>query len=151
MNLATCSYQEYDPSMGIPVQASRGAPKFWRHGPLLPWPLVMPTWQILKINDEETYRRAYLSRLDQIGPDRVTRALPGLLDAWKAARIPNSGVSDDRLVLMCFEKLSVPGKWCHRTMLSDWIRANTGIEVIELGGKPQKPDSLAKSIEPTLF
>ena len=40
---------------------------------------------------------------------------------------------DHRLVLLCFEDLSKPGEWCHRSIFATWWKEVTGDEVRELG------------------
>lgn len=43
------------------------------------------------------------------------------------------------LVLMCFDDLSKPGAWCHRTMFAEWYYEKTGVSVPELGKTSPPP------------
>lgn len=44
---------------------------------------------------------------------------------------PNEVVEElgDKAVMLCYEK---PGDFCHRHLVADWIRTNTGVEVEEV-------------------
>jgi hypothetical protein len=122
-SLATCSYQEFDPSMGQPVRISLGTPKFklgWR----LPREGLMelaPQGRYFNAPQAEFTRR-YLEQLDSYGPAHLLHLFTDL-------------AQDDRpLVLLCFERNVRSGADCHRRRFAEWWFQNTGEQVPELGG-----------------
>lgn len=127
IELATCTYQEFQPSMGAAVRTTVGAPRFPLTYPLAGWArLVTPTRAMLSL-DRGPYRDAYLKRLEQTGWHRIHAELEQLTETARGRR----------LVLLCFDRLDQPGSWCHRTMLAEWLAEHTGSEVPELGAVPR--------------
>jgi hypothetical protein len=122
--LATCSYHEYRPHMGLPVRTSLGAPKY----PLdyeLPdeakvWEIT-PRWSYLRA-PFDSYREQYLNQLHAYGVTRIQSRFTQLQHRFQAAD----------LVILCFE--SRPDSWCHRRMFAAefWLPA-TGEVIPELG------------------
>ncbi|MET7809783.1 hypothetical protein ABZT26_02850 [Streptomyces sp. NPDC005395] len=138
MDLATCTYQEFQPSMGAPIRTTAGHPRFplgyelGGHARL-----ITPTRDLLVQNlPEDAYEFSYRRLLNGQGINRISTELAGL-----AAR--NSGA---RLVLLCFDRYDQlrPGDaWCHRGMFAKWWFEQTGEEVPELGAqKPTPPPVL---------
>lgn len=128
LSLFTCSFTEMRPEMGVPVRFTVGAPRFrlkyeLRHT----FPEGTPTRAMLSMPKPE-YRRVYRERLETAGIGPITDRLLGI--AREAG--------DDRLVLLCFEKLVKPGEWCHRTMFAEWWEETIGDRVREIG--PGAPD-----------
>lgn len=132
VTMATCSYSEYSPKLGAAVRASRGAPK-WFPYPYAFWEAPTPEWYMLKMEDQEKYRKSYLGKLDSVGVEEMLRQRDLIL---QDQAIRNQGVVPDTLVILCYEKLSMKGKWCHRTMFAEWWEEKTGERVIELGSHP---------------
>jgi hypothetical protein len=130
--IATCSYRAFEPSMGLAVSISLGRP----HWPL-PYRIAaevseLKPWGLL---DAPDWAERYLARLDEIGPDRISRRLESL--CAQTASVPTVGniadVGRERLVLLCFEK-SPAG--CHRSLAARWLSENLGIDVPELEPAP---------------
>lgn len=122
--LSTASYRRFKPEMGLPVQASNGAPKY---------PLsyeigfnakpIYPRWQLVKADLTEIgFRDAYWRDLDRIGVVKLSTMFANI-----------AAVSDSTdLVLLCFEELT-SGQFCHRRHFAQWWLENTGEEVPEHG------------------
>lgn len=129
--LFTCNYPAFRDQMGTPVRTSNGTPRF-----ALKYDLVhtvrevFPSWKLVKSNaGQDAFRRQYQEGLDDVGVDVF------------ASRFRAISVAEDepRLVLLCFEDISKPDWWCHRTMFAEWWTRETGDEVRELGPKPDPP------------
>ncbi|QBF46392.1 hypothetical protein [Janibacter limosus] len=123
MNLATCSYSQFTPDMGVAVGTSIGKHPRFREAeqcdPLKPWTVFR------KMDDQPlTVQRArYWRQLDDTEA-RVAAALQDL-----TARHPGQ-----RLVLMCWEVLDGTNE-CHRRWAADWL-ARRGLTVPELAPAP---------------
>ncbi|QBI56812.1 hypothetical protein [Streptomonospora litoralis] len=127
MRLATCTYQEFTADMGVPVRTTVGYPRFkLAAAPAGHARLITPANWMLKAG-YATYADAYRRRLDDAGVDAIRTELE---------QIPAEG-ENTRRVLLCFERLTKPGVWCHRTMFAAWWQEHTGEEVPELGALPQ--------------
>ncbi|MEV4704531.1 hypothetical protein [Actinoplanes sp. NPDC049316] len=127
VHLFTCRYQRFRPDMGTPVRTTAGYPRFTLGYELAGHArLISPTWAMVSINDEATYRGLYRQMLDARGVDAVRDELQAIADQ----------VPDPRLVLLCFDDLSKPDGWCHRRMFADWWTEHTGTEVPELAEPP---------------
>ena len=130
MRIATCSYDRYDPSMGLPVRitvgaAPRGLPYLVRHhlGELAPDVTTLrASWEL--------FRSAYLRKLEAVDVDEVRRVLRGIALTERAD--PDTTTA----VLLTHADLSNRGAWCHRTLFAAWWAAETGELVPELGGLP---------------
>ena len=132
IELVTVSYGEYTPSMGAPVRTSLGTPRWFPHPLPLAWENVMPDRWMLGIEDEAEYRRAYWEKLNRVGYETLLGDVEFLVDAWERV----DGRRPDRLALLCYEKLSKPGNWCHRTMFGQWWTDQSGSYVGEFGAMP---------------
>lgn len=133
IEVATCSYSEYRPEMGIAVRTSVGAPKWFPH-PAMSWENAFPKYHWLKLPFDE-YRRRYLAMLDEHGVEKLRGDLEFIVETH--AKLHGGDVQT--VVLLCYEKLSKPGSWCHRTLLSEWLQQNLHTDVVELGAKPSAP------------
>ncbi|GGZ73158.1 hypothetical protein ACFOOM_01015 [Streptomyces echinoruber] len=129
--LATCTYQEFQPPMGAPIRTTAGHPRFPLGYELVGHAkLITPTRELLAQNlPQDAYEFSYRRILNGYGIDRIYAELAGL-----AARAGGA-----RLVLLCFDKLSKPGAWCHRTHFARWWLEQTGEEIPELGDQPGTP------------
>jgi hypothetical protein len=78
---------------------------------------IAPTWNMVKMTDPIEYRKLYFKKLDAVGVNNIREAFESIQ-------------SDKPLVLLCYENLQKPEKWCHRTMFAEWWKEKTG-EVIE--------------------
>ena len=121
--LFTHRYQGFEPSMGVPVRITLGAPRW-----TLPYTLEHQVREAAPSREyfgtaRPVYEKAYLAQLDWRGVN------------FFASRFQEIAVAaqDLRLVLLCFEDLAQPGQWCHRRMFAAWWQAETGAKVRELG------------------
>ncbi|KPI33297.1 hypothetical protein OV450_1385 [Actinobacteria bacterium OV450] len=132
LQIATCTFQEFQPHMGTPVRTTVGRPRF-----SLPYPmtahahLVTPTRELLKINAQDAYEFQYRRLLNARGIDAIRDELMRIAGAYDL---------DSPLVLLCFDqlaKLTPPNNWCHRLHFAKWWTEQTGDEVPELGAVHQ--------------
>ena len=72
-----------------------------------------------KTADAETYRSLYVEQLARLDPVHIVERI----DALAQGQIP---------VLCCWERITVPGQWCHRAWLSVWFVHTLGLVVTEL-------------------
>ena len=119
MTLSTCCYRLWRPDLGVPVRTSVGPPRSFPDV-LVEWETVYPAWALVRGNlDQPTYRRHYRHQLHRLTP-KILAELQELQEGYCAP-----------LILLCFEDLSKPDVWCHRTMLAEWINQKTGEDVPE--------------------
>jgi hypothetical protein len=132
MRLATCALAQFQPAMGIPVRISAGTAR-----EALPYDLrfkigeAVPDWEALKLRDDpDALEERLIAKLNATGVDRFRHLLARIVA--QAGASPAAAT----LVLLCFEDLSQPGAWCHRTMVAQWWTESTGELVPELGALP---------------
>lgn len=144
VEIATCNYHGFTDDMGIPVRTSVGSPKWpnfdvlphWRNVTPLPYSLSKPF---------KAYHEIYLAMLEGHGIQTLEEDAEAILEWW----VDNVGKpSKPRLVFMCFENLSQPGKWCHRSMFAGWWEQQTGRAVTELGPHRHTADVTPPEPEP---
>ncbi len=121
VELATSSWKQYRPGMGVPVRITLGKPRF-----RLPYSyeevrLLAPTPAIFRLRDDAEFERAYLDHLDRIGVERLRGAFDAISDKHGGRR----------LVLLCYEDV-LAGQLCHRRMFARWWQEQTGQEVPEM-------------------
>ncbi|AJC58550.1 hypothetical protein [Streptomyces sp. 769] len=128
LTLFTNRYQAFQPSQGVPVRITLGAPRF-----KLPYSLTHAVRELAPRRDYFSkplaeFTAAYRADLDAFGA------------AWIAERLTaiSKGQGDHRLVLLCFEDLSDPAQWCHRSIFAAWWKDVTGDEVRELGPRADR-------------
>lgn len=132
-----------------PVGISIGKPR---------WPLgyevkeqcfsLAPKGYMLRMDDKQEYRQAYVQKLEGIGADKII-SIVGKMD--KAAMAEGK-----ELVLLCYEDVRNEEDWCHRTMFADWWMEKTGEIIEELYDpsepkkkkEPQKKEETPKAEEP---
>lgn len=140
IEIATVNYHAYRPEMGLAVRTSIGAPRFFTHKPMPCWDAVYPQYHWLKLPYDD-YRGRYLAKLDTYGVDNLRADIDTLAD------ICRNESEVQRLCLCCYENLSKPGAWCHRTMLATYLEQHLEVTVTELGALPvELPDP-----DPTLW
>lgn len=125
VELFTARYVDYDPAWGVAVRTTVGFPRGWRYGPLEHVRRITP-YGLLHIKSRDAFAQRYLARLDQAGAAPIEARLTNIADRHRG--LP--------LWLCCFEDLSKPGEWCHRTLLAEWIEERLGIAVIEINSPP---------------
>ncbi|MEU0770548.1 hypothetical protein [Streptomyces albogriseolus] len=138
VRLATCSYQEFEPDMGIPVRATVGAPRF-RLGYVLggAMPEAAPErWFMNREYDE--FRRRMRHKLHQVTIERFMAAAQAIAD--------RHGKPDATIVFLCFENGHNKKGWCHRAMLAEWLREK-GQECRELGSLSPDDPALRRNEE----
>jgi hypothetical protein len=118
--LVVARYAAVDPARMVPVQTSIGRPR-WVGFDVIAWPAVMPWGLFGRDLEPEEFRRAYRRRLHQRTP-RILGELAELLAAYDPYP----------LALCCFEDLRDGSRWCHRTILAEWIGERVGVEVPDL-------------------
>ena len=124
MELATCSYSEYRPEMGVAIRTTAGGARWFSHPLGGHAQLITPTRQLLDQKlPKDAYEFSYRRTLNERGIDPIHRELSAL-----AAK--HNG---NRLVLLCFDRMDKPENWCHRVMFSAWWTEQTGEEIAELG------------------
>ncbi len=121
--LFTHRYQDFEPSMGVPVRITLGAPRW-----TLPYSLEHQVREAAPSREyfgsaRPVYEAAYRAQLDRHGVKFYASRFQGIAKA----------AGDLRLVLLCFEDLSKPDQWCHRRMFAAWWKERTGEKVRELG------------------
>lgn len=119
--LATARYADFDPRWGVPLQTSIGAPKWWKR-PLEDARFLAP-FGLMDVEDRDEFEAGYLKRLDIIGIDQIARRLNVIAENY----------GRQRLIALCFEDVS--RQWCHRTMLSAWLKEHAGVDVRELASQ----------------
>lgn len=118
--------QEDGPLEFVPVRISFSVPKYWPGArDLASVPELAPPYRLLAANvDRSAFEAAYLEHLDRVGADLIAVRLNAIA-GWDGSGLP--------LRLLCFENLTDPAAWCHRTMWSRWWHERTGQAVAELG------------------
>ncbi len=98
--------------------------------------LLAPNDHAWAQQERDGFERAYLAQLEELGPERIMERLEALAGGRPA-------------ILVCWERLTSPDEWCHRTALASYLHDRTGIEVRELeaGMLPPRPDAP----QPSLF
>jgi hypothetical protein len=125
VKLFTARYADYDPAWGVAVRTSVGTPRRWRHETLDHVRRVTP-YGIRHVTDRAAFTRLYTERLERAGADAIYGRLQGISDAHEGRP----------LVLLCFEDLREPDRFCHRTLLGAWLEEQLGIDVHELTRQP---------------
>jgi hypothetical protein len=129
-----CSFSELRPEpTQLPVRTSQGWPRYKLRYELQAYcGLVTPgRWFNPRLGMElGEYEENYRRQLDQHGAAQIAKAFTALA---RKHQVPD-------LVLLCFDNLSRPGQWCHRSMFADWWLENTGEECTELGRVYQPPE-----------
>ncbi|MFJ9745731.1 ParB/RepB/Spo0J family partition protein [Streptomyces chartreusis] len=144
MEIATCTYQEFTPDMGVPVRTTVGRPRFRLGYELTAHARTLtPTRDLLKIEDEAAYEAGYRALLGTRGADAIRTELEGI-----AAQHGNG-----RLVLLCFDRLDKPNSWCHRTHAARWLGEHLDLDAPELGARrapvpAQRPAPAKKATAP---
>jgi hypothetical protein len=139
VELFTNRYQKAQPSQGLMVRTTLGAPRFkLRYELDGNLPQLAPSRDIFRKPYGE-FRTAYRRHLHILGPKHI-------LEAIEAIRKASSRPDEQRMVLLCFDDLSKEGAWCHRTMFAEWWLEKTGEEVRELDatGGWQQPNDWAQ-------
>jgi hypothetical protein len=124
VDLATCSYKGFHPSMGIPVKTSVGKPRFKLSYEIhAEMKTLAPRYNMLKMPYDE-YRYRYEKLLAAATAPRLDDQFKMLMRTYKKY--------GDRLVLLCFEDVIEKGDWCHRRMFAKWWKTTTLRDVPEL-------------------
>jgi hypothetical protein len=140
LQIYTGTYQKFEHRQGVPIRTTVGAPRFALGYPIAGhWKTVTPDRAMLSADlTEAAFRDAYQAKLDRVGFD----AIMAEAEAFTAAH------GDNRLVCLCFDDLTKPGNWCHRSMLGAWL-TDRGVPVIELC--PRRPRATLAAAPPRLF
>ena len=131
IEFATCSYSEFRPEMGVPVRSSVGAPKFFRYSPIVRWDNTFPLPYMLRMGKRDEFKEHYFRVLDGHGVEKLMGDAEFILTEYRLT--PGANQHTNRLVVLCYEHPLSRSKWCHRSLWAEWMRANAGVEVTELG------------------
>lgn len=114
--LYTASYATWRPDLGVPVRISRGRPRGWVDGEVLP--ALIPTAAVaFGIEDDAEARRVYRHQLHRHS-HVIDRALFDLGRMY----------GNHPLVLLCHE--ADPAR-CHRRWAAEWLTHRYSIDVPE--------------------
>lgn len=102
------------------LQISLGKPKF-----RLPYFLdgdvdELKPYESFRINDYDKFRDVYFKRLNKVGALKIKEKIESFYQSGKD------------IVLLCFEDVTKPDDWCHRTIFIEWWKEKTGQELKEL-------------------
>ena len=140
VELATSSWKQYRPGMGVPVRITLGKPRFKVGFEYEEIRLLAPTPAIFRLKSDADFEREYLAHLDRIGAER-------LRDAFDAVSGKHRG---RRLVLLCYESV-VDGEVCHRRMFAQWWEQQTGQDVPESAVRDRGISEHNEREQPKLF
>lgn len=102
------------------ISIARFAPRKTPAGFRMYKPLAPGPW--FNSVPEAEYRKLYFAQLALLDPLAVVKDLEKLA----AGAEP---------VLLCYERPPFNStNWCHRTMVAEWLKKESGIEVLEIGG-----------------
>jgi len=102
------------------ISIARFAPRNTPAGFRIYKPLAPGPW--FNSVSEEMYRELYFAQLAELDPAAVVAQL-------------NELAAGAEPVLLCYEKPPfTPTNWCHRTMVSEWLKTTLGLDVPEIGG-----------------
>jgi hypothetical protein len=118
--LVTGRYARWMPGHGVPIRTSVGAPRFWRHGPLVFVEDLAPFGIFGKDLPAHVARGRYMDRLQE----KAGQFVPAL--AAIARQHPG-----ERLCVLCFEDVHA-GRECHRRWFAEWFEHRFGDVVPEV-------------------
>lgn len=144
LSLATCTYHEFDPSMGIPIRSTVGTPKWFPHTPYGVWENITPRRWMLNMPYDE-FRRKYRHHLHKMTFERLVDDALAL-----QAELADSWEFPEQLVILCYDSLWKPDMWCHRTMFAEWM-SEKGMTVRELGRTRHAPPNDADEPQGSLW
>ena len=105
----------------MPVRISLGRPRFIAEASEWPYVKELAPLGLLKIDDRAEFIARYHDRLSRIGLGVIRAALEKVWQhqsegSWRATPL------DERLpiALLCFEDVSKPDDWCHRSFFAAW-------------------------------
>jgi hypothetical protein len=87
---------------------------------------LAPEAKWIKGTNRAAFLRYYGGVLGALDPEQVWNDLHAL-------------VAPHEPILLCWERLAVPGETCHRTLAASWFREKLGQEVEELPIVPRPP------------
>ena len=93
----------------VPIGISRGVPRWplpYRYKLLR---LLGPSRETFVLQDLKKFEQAYLTGLEEIGAEKIARALRKISDEHGGRP----------LALLCYENIHA-GETCHRRMFADW-------------------------------
>ncbi|MBA3471842.1 MAG: DUF488 family protein [Rubrobacter sp.] len=137
VEVATSSYRQFEPGIGVPVRITLGKPRFRLSYSYEEIRLLAPTPRIFRLGGED-FEHEYREHLEKIGVERLKTVFEEV--SGRHGR--------DQLVLLCFENV-LAGERCHRRVWADWWFEQTGQRVPEL-----EPNAVVEQHEPaqkTLF
>ncbi len=121
VELATCSWRDYEPSMGVAVRITLGRPPRWFRHPHEEVRLLAPPPAVFRLKDDAAFEAAYRQHLEAVGTEQLMRRFRNFSEKHNGRR----------LVLLCFESRVED---CHRGQFARFWFEQTGEDVPELGG-----------------
>jgi hypothetical protein len=122
-DIATCSFQEFTPDMGIPVPISVGLPNEYKGKQVTTICKGLRPFGVFNVYEQEFEYGVHYQ-------DRMEKQAAHISADLKRIQNENNGQA---LVLMCWCNLHKKTNWCHRRMAAAWIEERTGLTVPELG------------------
>jgi hypothetical protein len=123
IELFTSRYSDMEDSMGVAVVTSIGEPKFPYDATRRASCKMLAPYGVNMGADIKTFTERYRDRLDNYGVEKIMGRFNLIANEHE----------EGRLVLLCFEDITKPGKWCHRRLFADWWKEKTGVEIPDIG------------------
>ena len=115
--IVTASWYVKLPGSFARVGISRGGPRGQRG--FKTYRALAPGAWFKTVGDDE-FRNLYMAQLTRLDPEQVLRDVAALADGQPVA-------------LLCHEKPPPDARWCHRGLVSAWLKDQLGIDVPEFG------------------
>ena len=120
VELATNSYRQFKPRMGVPVRITLGKPRFRLSYSYEEIRLLAPTPRIFRLGSDD-FEHEYREHLEKIGFEWLQAIFEEVAGRHEGSR----------LVLLCFENV-LAGESCHCRTFARWWEEQSGQAIPEL-------------------
>ena len=103
----------------VKVGISLGAPRFKKEYELAGNAFALAPTRAMFNLDKTVFEAQYRKRLDNLGVERIK----SILSTFGYGK-------EKEMILLCYEDITKPEDWCHRTVFAKWWEDNTG-EIVE--------------------